>query len=130
MKTHDTRPFALGTLEGALVDISTETAGEVTIVLVEGNLDTNTAPEAQQRLDALLEEGRSKLLVDFAALEYISSAGLRVLLSTTKRLNAAGGLMHISGLNETVDEIFEISGFSTIFNVFPTRAEALEKFGG
>ncbi len=112
------------------MDISTETAGEVTVVHVEGNLDTNTAPEAQQRLDALLDEGSSKLLVDFEALEYISSAGLRVLLSTAKRLSASGGSMHISGLNETVDEIFEISGFSTIFNVFPTRAEALEKFGG
>jgi anti-anti-sigma factor len=102
------------------VDISTETAGDVTVVHVEGNLDTNTAPDAQQRLDALLDEGSSKLLVDFEALEYISSAGLRVLLSTAKRLSASGGSMHISGLNETVDEIFEISGFSTIFNVFPT----------
>jgi anti-anti-sigma factor len=68
------------------------------------------------------------LLVDFKALDYISSAGLRVLLATAKRLSSEGGSLRICHLNDTVREVFEISGFSTIFSVFDTEAEALEGF--
>ncbi len=100
----------------------------ITIAAFEGNLDTNTAPDAEERLGELLEKGVTKILVDFTTLDYISSAGLRVLLVTTKRLGGAGGSLRICGLNETVDEVFEISGFSTIFSVFGTRDEALDGF--
>ena len=100
----------------------------ITIAEFEGNLDTNTAPEAEERLGELLGKGVTKILVDFTTLDYISSAGLRVLLATTKRLSGAGGSLRICCLNETVDEVFEISGFSTIFSVFGTRDEALERF--
>jgi len=61
-------------------------------------------------------------------LDYISSAGLRVLLVTAKRLGGSGGSLHICGLNETVDEVFEISGFSVILNVFGTADEAMQGF--
>ena len=100
----------------------------VAILRFEGNLDTNTAPEAQDTLDGLVADGTSKVLVDFAALDYISSAGLRVLLATAKKLRGRGGNLRLCGLNETVAEVFEISGFSTIFAVFPSDAEALEGF--
>jgi len=67
-------------------------------------------------------------LVDCEKVDYISSAGLRVLLGTVKGLTAAGGSLRISGLNESVHEVFEISGFSTILAVFVTEAEALDGF--
>ena len=110
------------------MNISTRENAGVTVVGMEGNLDTNTAPEAQQHLDALQNDGVQKILVDFTDLDYISSAGLRVLLATAKRISAAGGSLRICGLNETVNEVFEISGFSMILNVFATEAEALEGF--
>ena len=110
------------------MNLTTNEVSGVTVVEIEGSLDTNTAPEAQEHLDGLLSGGKSKILVDFAALDYISSAGLRVLLATTKRLNAQGGSLRLCGLNETVNEVFEISGFNTIFSVFGERAEALEGF--
>ena len=69
-----------------------------------------------------------KILVNFADLDYISSAGLRVLLTTAKRLGGSGGTLRICGLNETVSEVFEISGFSVILSVFPNETEALEGF--
>ena len=62
----------------------TESDG-VTILRFEGNLDTNTAPEAQEQLDALMDQGATELLVDFESLDYISSAGLRVLLATARQ---------------------------------------------
>jgi anti-sigma B factor antagonist len=110
------------------MNISTREEGEVTVVGVEGNLDTNTAPDAQQHLDGLQDNGVRKILVNFETLDYISSAGLRVLLATAKRLGTSGGSLRICGLNETVNEVFEISGFSVILSVFGDEAEALEGF--
>ena len=68
------------------MNISTREVDTVTVVHFEGNLDTNTAPEAEQRFNDLISGGASKILVDFGALDYISSAGLRVLLATAKKL--------------------------------------------
>ena len=110
------------------MEIHDRSAGEVTIVRFEGNLDTNTAPDAQTHLNALADGGRIRIVVDFELLNYISSAGLRVLLHTAKKLKSLGGQLRMFGLNDTVQEVFEISGFSTIFAVFATEAEALEGF--
>ena len=108
--------------------ISHDERDGVAVIRFEGNLDTNTAPEAQDTLDGLVAGGTTKVLVDFEALDYISSAGLRVLLATAKKLRGSGGNLRLCSLNETVAEVFEISGFSTIFAVFPSEAEALEGF--
>jgi anti-anti-sigma factor len=113
---------------GRSMDITTRTQNDVTLVALAGNLDSNTSPQAQQALDGILASGGQKLVVDFTALDYISSAGLRVLLGTAKRLSGAGGALHVFGLNETVREVFDISGFSTILAVFGTEADALKGF--
>jgi anti-anti-sigma factor len=112
---------------GRSMDITTRTRNDVTVVAFAGNLDSNTSPQAQQALDAVLAGGGKKIVVDFTALDYISSAGLRVLLGTAKRLKGAGGALRLFGLNETVGEVFQISGFSTILALFATEAEALER---
>ena len=115
---------------GRSMNIATRTQNGVTLVAIAGNLDSNTSPEAQQALDAILAGGARKVVVDFTGLDYISSAGLRVLLGTAKRLSAgasgAGGALRLFGLNETVREVFDISGFSTILAVFATEADALK----
>jgi serine/threonine-protein kinase RsbW len=111
---------------GRSMDITTRTRNDVTLVAFAGNLDSNTAPQAQQALEGILAGGGRKLVVDFTALDYISSAGLRVLLGAAKRLSGAGSALRLFGLNETVREVFQISGFSTILAVFATEADALE----
>jgi anti-anti-sigma factor len=110
------------------VNIGTRTHNDVTVVAFVGNLDSKTSPEAQQAIDGILAGGGRKLVVDFTALDYISSAGLRVLLGTAKRLSGSGGGLRLCGLNRTVREVFDISGFSTILAVFPTEADALREF--
>jgi len=107
------------------MNISTRTQQDVTVVAIAGKLDSNTSPEAQQALDGIVAGGARTVVVDFTALDYISSAGLRVLLGTARRLRGSGGALRLFGLNETVREVFEISGFSTILAVFPTEAAAL-----
>ncbi len=110
------------------MNVTTQEIDSVTVVRVEGNLDTNTSPEAQEHFDGLLDKGASKILVDCQKVEYVSSAGLRVLLATMKRLSTSEGSLRICGLNETIQEVFDISGFSTILAVFATEVEALKDF--
>ena len=87
---------------------------ELTVAL-QGRLDTVTAPELEAALkDAL--EGVTALVIDFAELEYISSAGLRVLLSAQKIMNKQGE-MKVTHVNETVMEIFKVTGFSDILTI-------------
>jgi anti-anti-sigma factor len=115
---------------GRSMEISTRTASgtSVTIVAITGNLDSNTSPQAQQALDAILAGGAKKVAIDFSALDYVSSAGLRVMLGTAKKLTATGGALRTFGLNASVREVFDISGFSTILAVYANEAEALKGF--
>jgi anti-sigma B factor antagonist len=107
------------------MEITKRESGAVKIVVLNGNLDTNTAPDAEDHLTSLMEEGSSKILINLENLDYISSAGLRVFLATAKQLKITSGELRLCHLNETVQEIFDMSGFSTILNVSKTESEAL-----
>lgn len=87
---------------------------EMTVTL-SGRLDTTTAPELEAELKKELD-GTAHLIFDFAALEYLSSAGLRVLLSAQKTMNKQGDMV-IRHVNETIAEIFEVTGFSDILTI-------------
>lgn len=113
---------------GGTMEISKRQQGETWIVAIAGNLDSVTSPKAQQDLEAILSSGVRKLAIDFSALDYISSAGLRVLLGAAKQVGARGGALRTFGLNQTVKEVFDISGFSSILTVFPTEADAMNGF--
>ncbi len=110
------------------MEVTVKEVNEVNVLSFEGNLDTNTAPQAQAQIDQLIEGGSSKILINFDNLNYISSAGLRVLLATAKKLKAASGDLKICGLNKTVQEVFDISGFSSILSVVATEEDALAGF--
>ena len=108
------------------MEINTRTENEIHIVEIIGNLDTNTSPEAEQQFKLMMDNGAMKIIVDFEKLEYISSAGLRVLLVASKRMKTEDGKIRICNLNETVQEVFDISGFSTILSVYTSLELALE----
>lgn len=110
------------------MDVETNVSGEVNVVRIGGNLDSDSFPEAQSQITNLIEQGARKILLDLKELVYISSAGLRVLLIAAKQLKEHGGELRISNLNNMVQDVFEISGFSKIFNVFNDEAEALQDF--
>lgn len=107
------------------MEITTRKQGDASIVAIVGKLDSATAPKAQQTLEEIVAGGARKLAVDFSKLDYISSAGLRVLLGIARKLKATGGTLRTFGHNETVREVFDISGFSTIMAVLPSEADAL-----
>ena len=96
--------------------IITKTKNGTTLTIVlEGRLDTRTAPQLELDLKSSID-GIEKLCLDFASLEYISSAGLRILLSAQKIMNKQGGMV-IRNVNEDVMDIFEITGFVDILTV-------------
>src|SRR4029078_12827467 len=106
------------------MQISTRTSNDIHIVAIAGSLDSATAPEAQKSLEDVVA-GAKKVALDFSNLDYISSAGLRVLLGAAKQLRASGGKLGMFGLNQSVREVFEISGFATILSLYPSEADAL-----
>ncbi len=110
------------------MQISVKTTNEVRVLVFEGRLDTQTSPDAQQQLTRLIEEGETKILVNFEKLDYISSAGLRVLLVVAKQLKTTDGELRICSLNEVVKEVFDISGFDMILPISASESEALEGF--
>ena len=84
-------------------------------IALQGRLDTTTAPQLDQELQNSLA-GTALLRFDFEELEYISSAGLRVLLNAQKRMNRQGSMV-ICNVNETIAEVFDITGFSDILTI-------------
>lgn len=93
--------------------IKTAQGAALTITL-EGRLDTSTAPQLEGELKSLA--GVTDLTLDFAALEYLSSAGLRVLLAAQKLMNKQGK-MTLKNVNETIMEVFEVTGFIDILTI-------------
>ena len=107
------------------MEIEVKTEGEIHVVSMSGSLDTDTSPGADQRLTALFDQEAKHIVVDLSQVEYVSSAGLRVFLAASKKMRVVSGKLGLCGLNETVQEVFEISGFATILNVFDTLEQAL-----
>ena len=89
--------------------------GEAVTLIVSGRLDTQTAPELENELDAVLS-GLKELTFDMTNLEYVSSAGLRVILKAQKAMNAQGS-MKLTGVNDSIMEVFDITGFLDILTI-------------
>ena len=97
--------------------ITEKSNGNHLCISQEGRLDTTTAPELEKVLSGSLE-GVTELTFDMGALDYLSSAGLRILLGTQKRMNKQGS-MKVVKVNETIMEIFEVTGFADILTIEP-----------
>ncbi len=104
--------------------IDEETTGEVTVLAPRGRIDTQTAKSLETVVLGAVAAGRRRLVFDLSAVDYISSAGLRVILLGGKRLKELGGTMALCGLSPTIRDVFEISGFLRLFKVTEHRAEA------
>lgn len=113
---------------GCKMEIIQEKVNDVAIVEIKGRLDVTTASDLEQVFTKLLSENQNKVLVECRELEYISSAGLRVLLNAAKQYDKVSGQIMLAGLSQNVKQVFEISGFTSIFPIYATRDEALKAF--
>lgn len=102
--------------------------GNIIVVELDGRLDSSTSSQLEKKLLASLDAGEKNLLIDFARVDYISSAGLRVLLMAAKKSKTAGGKVVLSALVSNVKEVFDIAGFTSIFPLFATQEDAMASF--
>ena len=110
-----------------IMEIKREDINGTAVLAISGRLNVTTTAVLEEALKKLFDEGSNKILIDCVALEYISSAGLRVLLAAAKTAKKAGGEISISGMSASVRQVFEISGFTTIFPIFDSKDEALNR---
>ena len=99
-----------------------------TIVGITGRLDTTNYGLLEKKLKELIDNRQIRILIDCAKMDYVSSSGLRILLMTLKSITQASGKFILCNLQENIKEIFEISGFNSIFEIYPTQSEALKYF--
>ena len=98
--------------------------GSVHTILMSGRLDSSSAADAETTVKAVIDQGATRLLIDMSALDYISSAGLRVVLVAAKNMHKSGGAMAICGMSPSVHEVFEMTGFLKILKVYDRESEA------
>jgi anti-anti-sigma factor len=109
------------------MEITTRSEKNTVVVTVNGRLDALTSPEFEKSLSEFVTKGELSILLDLLELDYISSAGLRSILATAKKLKAKNGELCIAGLQGSVRDVFQMSGFYSIFRVFESAEEALKR---
>jgi anti-anti-sigma factor len=104
--------------------------GGVVVLGLSGQLDSRTAPALEAETAKALAKDCHALLFDLTALDFVASAGLRVVIMVGKRLASDGGAIALCGLNPSVREVFDIAGFSALFPILPDRARAVAELAG
>lgn len=106
--------------------ITTETNGPDVFIQVEGRIDTTNYNEFENAVNDVLNESVKQMYPDCSGLNYISSSGLRIFLALQKKMMTTGGKLKLFAMQPSIREIFDISGFSAIFAIFPDKATALQ----
>ena len=107
------------------MDIDIQMEGNAIVAAVRGRVDTISAPAFEKGVAGALNGPEKLLVFDLSSLEYISSAGLRVILSAAKTLKGKGGEVRLAATSGPVKKVFQISGFLSMFKNFETKGEAL-----
>ena len=110
------------------MQIHEEKQNKVHIFKLEGRLDSNTSPAFEEKVSDAISQGSKQMIIDFEKLEYLSSAGLRVILKATKELKRLEGKLVLCSMADYVKEVFEISGFDSFLPITASRNEALKRF--
>jgi len=108
------------------MELTEQITDQYVIIGITGRLDTTNYMALEKKLMDLIESHHDKILVDCLNMDYISSSGLRILLMALKKITLVKGRFVLCGLQENIHEIFEISGFTSIFEIHPSREDALK----
>jgi len=111
------------------MELLTKEQGAVTVVAVTGSIDGLTAEPLQEALEAQVRGGRARLVLDFGAVDYTSSAGLRTLLAVMKEARRAGGDFRLAAVRPDVNRVLELSGFTSILKLFADVDAAVASYG-
>ncbi|MEW2520335.1 STAS domain-containing protein [Actinacidiphila alni] len=117
----------VGTADLGRLRVEVGRQGRSAVFAPVGELDHHTAELLSEPLDAALDDGISRLVVDCSGLEFCDSTGLNVLLSARLRADSAGGAVHLAGMRPTVARVFEITGADAVFTVHASVDQALQE---
>lgn len=109
------------------MNLDQETRGDIAILRPVGRLDSTSSPDLESTVLERLQSGCNRIVFDLADMDYVSSAGLRVILLAGKKLRATQGKMVLSGMRDDVRDVFQMSGFLNLFAVTPSLDEALAR---
>ncbi|WP_162408911.1 STAS domain-containing protein [Acuticoccus sediminis] len=105
--------------------VELETLDDVVVFICNGRVDSNTAKTLQSTVIGRIQEGADHVVMDLANTNYISSAGLRVILMAGKQIKSAGGRFVLCGMQPSVRDVFEVTGFLRLFEICHSREEAV-----
>ncbi|MBI2743672.1 MAG: STAS domain-containing protein [Chlamydiales bacterium] len=111
------------------LNVSVEEKDKHKIVRLEGRLDATTTPALEGKISKVLEQNKVHMLMDFSKVDYLSSAGMRLLLSAAKKVKAHGGKLVFCAMNDEVMEIIKMAGFERILAIYPSEEAALKACG-
>jgi len=117
----------MGIMEG-VIELNEEKKGDVLVIHVKGRLDAISSPTAEKKVFDSINSGQTKLILDFSGVSYLSSAGMRMLLSTTKKLKSLSGKVVVSSITSNVMDVLKMSGFDHVLEIAATEDEALRRF--
>lgn len=117
----------MSNLEG-LVNVKEESRGEILLLRMSGRLDAVSSPGAERIVFDFINDGRNKLLIDFSGIDYLSSAGMRMLLSVTKKLKTLSGKLVLCSVTTNVMDVLKMSGFDHVLELTITEEDGLRKF--
>lgn len=110
------------------MEISTQEQGTVSIVAVSGRVDSATAPELENALKKLVDTEKTQLVLDLKDVEYMSSAGLRAMVSTLKSVKRVNGDLRVASPSTRVEEVLRLAGLTSIFSIYRSREEAVTSY--
>ena len=110
------------------MEVTEKIKNGICILSLAGRLDANTSAGFQEQLLQIIEDGKSKIVLDCEKLDYISSAGLRVVLVAIKQVKQTEGRVVLCSLQDYIREVFEVAQFDAFLPIVPTLEEALKEF--
>lgn len=110
------------------MNIKQESEGNIVILSLEGRLDTLNYAQLDNEMNSLLKNNHKDVVIDCQELDYVSSSGLRILLKSLKMITAVQGRFTICNLQPQIIQIFKISGFDSLFELYPGRKEAVSSY--
>ncbi len=108
------------------MEVTSKSTDKATVIYVDGDLTTNTSPEAEAQINEILEGTATNVVINVEKVNFIASTGLRIILVLGKRLNGDDLKLIMCSMNDTTKSVFKISGLSDLFPIFETEEEALE----
>lgn len=108
------------------LQITLEEIDQKIVLHLDGRIDAATSSILEKKIQTLLDENKVRLLLDFTDVDYLSSAGMRVLLASLKKIKAKHGVFALFSLSDDVNEIIRLAGFDKILHIFPNEKEALQ----